>query len=234
MQPISLSQYKHIVFFTGAGMSAESGVPTYRGRGGIWAQYRWEEYACQDAFDADPRKVLDFHEQRRGRVLACEPHAGHRHLATLQAACPDLAIITQNTDGMHQRAGAKTVIELHGSLWRLRCTRHGTREDLAAAAYLQRECPDCGGGLRPDITWFGDNVDADVFARAGRLIAQAQLFVAIGTSGIVYPAAGLIPLAGRSGARMIEINPEETEMSGLFGETVRGAAGVALPELFLP
>jgi NAD-dependent deacetylase len=232
VQTISLSQYARVVFFTGAGMSAESGVPTYRGRGGIWAQYRWEEYACQDAFDADPRKVLDFHEQRRGRVLACEPHAGHRHLAALQAAHPGLAIITQNTDGMHQRAGAKNVTELHGSLWRLRCAC-GVREDLAAATYARRECADCGSGLRPDITWFGDGVNAEVFARAGKLIAAAQLFVAVGTSGIVHPAAGLIPLAARSGARMIEINPEQTEMSGLFGETLRAAAGVALPEVFL-
>jgi NAD-dependent deacetylase len=231
VQPISLSEYRHVVFFTGAGMSAESGVPTYRGRGGIWAQYRWEEYACQDAFDADPKKVLDFHETRRGKVLACQPHAGHRHLAALQAAHPDLAIITQNTDGMHQRAGARDVTELHGSLWRLRCTC-SVREDLAAAAYARRECAECGARLRPDITWFGDGVDAEVFARAGRLIAQAELFVAIGTSGIVYPAAGLIPLAARSGARMIEINLDETEMSGVFAERVREAAGMALPGLF--
>lgn len=233
MQSISLKSYSRVVFFTGAGMSAESGVPTYRGRGGIWANYRWEEYACQDAFDAEPRKVLDFHEQRRGRVLACEPHAGHRHLAALQAAHPALTIITQNTDGMHQRAGARTVIELHGSLWRMRCGFHGAQEDLAAAAYARRECAECGAGLRPDITWFGDSVNGEVFARAGQLIAAAELFVAIGTSGIVYPAAGLIPLAARAGARMIEINVDETEMSGLFGERVREAAGTAVPGMFV-
>jgi NAD-dependent deacetylase len=226
-----LSEYQHIVFFTGAGMSAESGVPTYRGRGGIWAQYRWEDYACQDAFDANPQKVLDFHEQRRGRVLACQPHAGHQHLAALQAAHPSLSLITQNTDGMHQRAGARNVIELHGSLWRLRCPC-GVREDLAAAAYTRRECAECGARLRPDITWFGDGVDAGVFATAGRLIAQADLFVAIGTSGIVYPAAGLIPLAARSGARMIEINLDDTEMSSHFSEKLREAAGSAVPALF--
>ena len=231
MKPISLSQFSRVVFFTGAGMSAESGVPTYRGRGGIWAQYRWEEYACQDAFDADHKKVLDFHEQRRGRVLGCQPHAGHHHLAALQAAHPSLSIITQNTDGMHQRSDAKDVTELHGSLWRLRCAC-GVREDLAAPAYATRVCADCGATLRPDITWFGDGVNADVFAKAGRLIAAAELFVAIGTSGIVHPAAGLIPLAARSGARMIEINVDETEMSGLFGEQVREAAGSALPGLF--
>jgi len=232
MKPISLSQFSRVVFFTGAGMSAESGVPTYRGRGGIWAQYRWEEYACQDAFDADPVKVLDFHEQRRGRVLACQPHAGHLHLAALQRAHPGLSIITQNTDGMHQRAGAKSVVELHGSLWRMRCAQHGATEDLAAAEYAHRDCGLCGGTLRPDITWFADSVNAAVFAQAEQLIAQAQLFVAVGTSGIVYPAAGMVPAAARSGARMIEINPEETEMSGLFAECVREPAGVALPALF--
>jgi len=232
MESISLGQYARVVFFTGAGMSAESGVPTYRGRGGIWAQYRWEEYACQDAFDADPNKVLAFHRQRRERVLACAPHAGHRHLAALQAAHPGLSLVTQNIDGMHQRAGAREAVELHGSLWRMRCARHGVNEDLAAAEYARRECASCGAPLRPDITWFADSVNAAVFARAEQLIAQAQLFVAVGTSGIVYPAAGLIPLAARSGARMIEINPDETEMSGLFGECVREAAGVALPRLF--
>lgn len=232
MQTISLSQYVRVVFFTGAGMSAESGVPTYRGRGGIWGQYNWEEYACQDAFDADPEKVLDFHEQRRGKVLACQPHAGHLHLAAMQARHPGLAIITQNTDGMHQRAGATRVTELHGSLWRMRCAQHGAHEDLAAAAYARRDCVQCGAALRPDIIWFGDNVDGAVFARAQQLIMTAQLFVAVGTSGIVHPAAGLIPLAARGGARMIEINPEETEMSRLFAQQLRQAAGAALPEFF--
>ena len=232
MKPISLGRYSRVVFFTGAGMSAESGVPTYRGRGGIWAQYRWEEYACQEAFDADPVKVQDFHQQRRGRVLACQPHAGHSHLAALQAAHPGLSIITQNTDGMHQRAGAKSVIELHGSLWRLRCAQHGAVEDLAAAAYARRDCGLCGNRLRPDITWFADAVNAAVFTQAERLIAQAELFVAVGTSGIVYPAAGLVAAAAHSGARMIEINPEETEQSRLFAECVREPAGLALPVLF--
>jgi NAD-dependent deacetylase len=231
MQAIPLNQFERVVFFTGAGMSAESGVPTYRGRGGIWTQYRWEEYACQDAFDANPVKVLDFHEQRRGKVLACQPHAGHHHLAALQAAHPGLSIITQNTDGMHQRAGATAAAELHGSLWRLRCAC-GIREDLAAATYAACSCAVCGATLRPDITWFGDAVNAAVFGRAQALIEQAQLFVAVGTSGIVYPAAGMIPLARQAGARMIEVNVDDTELSSLFGERLRGAAGELLPLVF--
>ncbi|MDR3416079.1 MAG: NAD-dependent deacylase [Nevskia sp.] len=233
MTPILLNEYRRVVFFTGAGMSAESGVPTYRGRGGIWAEYDWEEYACQDAFDTDPRKVLDFHEQRRAKVLACQPHAGHRHLATLQAAHPGVGIVTQNTDGMHQRAGAKSVVELHGSLWRIRCPRHGTMEDLASPAYARRDCPHCGTPLRPDITWFEDPVNAAVFEQARNLITQAELFVAVGTSAIVYPAAGLIPLAKQVGAQMVEVNVDDTEMSRLFLERVREPAGTALPELFL-
>jgi NAD-dependent deacetylase len=232
MQPISLTDYAQVVFFTGAGMSAESGVPTYRGAGGIWGQYKWEEYACQAAFERDAQKVLDFHERRRGTVLACQPHAGHLHLAALQAAHPRLSIITQNTDGMHQRAGARAGLELHGSLWRLRCGAHGSVEDVAAAAYARRDCAHCGATLRPDIVWFADHVDQGVFARAGQLIAEADLFVAVGTSGVVWPAAGLVHAAHGGRARMIEINPEATELSGLFDDCVRDTAGAALPRLF--
>ncbi len=221
---IRLTDYKHVVIFTGAGMSAESGVPTYRGRGGIWSQYRYEEYACEAAFRRDPDKVLDFHELRRGRVLACEPHAGHRHLAQLQARHPSLAIITQNIDGMHQRAGGVVSAELHGSLWRMRCPRHGVSEDAEAAPYSTKACPDCGLTLRPDITWFEDPVDHAVFAAAGRLIERCDLFVSIGTSAVVWPAAGLIPLHQSPRPYLVEVNPEETEGSEKFDETYRQPA----------
>lgn len=221
-----------VVFFTGAGMSAESGVPTYRGRGGIWGQYRWEEFACQRAFEADPDKVLDFHEQRRAKVLACQPHAGHLHLARLQQARAGISVVTQNTDGLHSRAGVRDVVELHGSLWRLRCPRHGQVEDLAAGRYARRACAECGATLRPDIVWFEDPVDARVFARADALIRGCAVFVAVGTSAIVYPAAGLIHRARETGARMIELNVDDTELSHLFDERWRGTAGALLPEKF--
>lgn len=221
-----------IVFFTGAGMSAESGVPTYRGHGGIWGQYRWEEFACQRAFDANPARVLDFHEQRRAKVLACPPHRGHLHLARLQQARPGVAVITQNTDGLHQRAGVRDVVELHGSLWRLRCPRHGKVEDVAAGAYARRTCAQCGAALRPDIVWFEDPIDARVFARADALIRDCATFVAVGTSAMVYPAAGLIERAREAGARMIELNLEDTERSDLFDERWRGPAGDLLPSKF--
>jgi NAD-dependent deacetylase len=221
-----------VVFFTGAGMSAESGVPTYRGRGGIWGQYDWREFACQRAFERDPEKVLDFHEQRRARVLACMPHAGHERLAQLQAADAGVAIVTQNTDGLHYRAGASAVLELHGSLWRLRCAKHGRVDDLVAGPYRQRTCARCGAGLRPDIVWFEDPVDAGLFQRAERLIRDCGTFVAVGTSAVVYPAAGLIQVARESGAHRIELNVEDTEMSDLFDEHWRGPASALLCERF--
>jgi len=231
--PIRLGDFRSAVFFIGAGMSAESGVPTYRGRGGIWAQYDYGEYACQRAFDRDAQKVLDFHELRRQTVLDCAPHAGHQALAALQAAHPQLHVVTQNIDGLLQRAGVRVAAELHGSLWRVRCARHGVREDLAAAKYATRACPDCGAPLRPDITWFEDMVDEDVFARAGELISQCELFVAVGTSAVVYPAASFIPLAQRNGALMVEINPEATEASNLFLRTLREPASTALTRGFV-
>jgi NAD-dependent deacetylase len=236
MQALDLSAYSRVLFFTGAGLSAESGVPTYRGRGGVWAEYNYEDYACQRAFDRDPQKVLDFHELRRTRVLECAPHAGHRHLAALQQRHPGVAIVTQNIDGLLQRAGATVAAELHGSLWRLRCPRHGVIEDAAGGRYAVRRCPRCAPQktewLRPDITWFEDAVDAAVFVHAGALVEAAQLFVAVGTSAVVWPAAGFIRAARDAGARMIEINPEATEASGYFDDRVREAASVALPRVF--
>ena len=231
-ETIRLSDYASVVFFIGAGMSVESGMPTYRGRGGIWAQYNYEDYACQRAFDRDPAHVLDFHELRRGKALACAPHAGHLALAALQARHPSLQVITQNIDGLLQRAGASVAAELHGSLWRLRCPQHGVRQDNAAATFARRRCEHCEAWLRPDITWFEDAVDQSVFARAEKLIASAELFVAVGTSAVVYPAAGFIPFAQRSGARMIEINPEATGASALFDLSLREAASTALVRHF--
>jgi len=231
MTALESDNYKSIVFFTGAGMSAESGVPTYRGRGGVWSQYRWEEYACQEAFHRDPEKVLKFHELRRQSVLACKPHAGHAVIAELEKKHPHVMVVTQNIDGMHQRAGSQNVIELHGSLWRLRCPSHEIFGDMGEK-FEYFKCTQCGSWLRPDITWFGDMLDQDVISEATIVIRQCDLFISIGTSGVVWPAAGFPKVARESGAYCIEINPEPNEMSSLYNETVRETAGVALPQLF--
>ncbi len=232
MEPVNLNKYRNIVFFTGAGMSAESGVPTYRGRGGTWSKYNWEEYACQDAFDHDPEKVLKFHELRRKSVLECQPHAGHFKIAELAKQHPGIVIVTQNIDGMHQRAGSGNVTELHGSVWRVRCPEHGITEDIGET-YKSCACEICGAWLRPDIIWFGDSLDQNVIIKAVSLIGQCDLFVSIGTSGVVMPAAGFPRIAKDNGSHCIEINPEPSEISHIYDEFVREPAGKALPHLFL-
>ena len=139
-------------------MSAESGIPTYRGKGGVWHMYNWEEYACQKAFDKTPLKVIDFHKIRRKTIANCEPHQGHKFLTDLQNSRDGISIITQNIDGMHQKAGTKNVIELHGSLWRLRCENCGNEFEDYGKKYKKLFC-DCENQLRPDIVWFGDQLD---------------------------------------------------------------------------
>lgn len=220
-----------IVIFTGAGMSAESGVPTYRGKDGIWKKYDWAEVACEEAFQRNPEKVLEFHELRRSMLLSCQPHAGHNVLVQLEARHPAITIITQNIDGLHQRAGSKNVIELHGSLWRLRCPNDGKIYQLTHNVPPPLRCS-CGHWLRPDIIWFSDSLNVQTFTTASNLIYDCALFVAVGTSAVVWPAAGLPQIAARNGARMIEINPEVNELSPLYGQQIRDLASKVLPKLF--
>jgi NAD-dependent deacetylase len=231
ISPLSPHDYHAIVFFTGAGMSAESGVPTYRGKGGIWSEYRWDEFACEEAFRKDPAKVLEFHELRREAVAACEPHIGHRVLAAIEAAHPQFIIVTQNIDGMHQRAGSKNVLELHGSLWRMRCTGGCGTYPVDPGKASQTHCT-CGEWLRPDIVWFGDMLDTGVVDQAAEMIRNCDLLISVGTSGAVWPSAGFPHLAREGGAHCVEINPEATEMSGLYHENFQAAAGEVLPKLF--
>lgn len=233
MDTFHLLDHDRVVFFTGAGISAESGVPTYRGSGGIWSQYRWQEVACEAAFRIDPDAVLRFHEKRRALVAACPPNPAHCHIASWQQRHAGITVITQNTDGLHQRAGSTDVIELHGSLWRLRCREHGPMADVSSdGAYRQTQCPACNARLRPDITWFDDAVDVAVFHAASQAIAAADLFVAVGTSAAVWPAAGLIDEAAHRGISTVEINPQETGASAAFGSHLRGLASVMVPRCF--
>ena len=228
---IRLQDHEGIVFFTGAGMSAECGIPTYRGRGGIWSQYRYEEYACQRAFDRDPEKVWDFHDLRRAKVASCEPHAGHRLIAELQRdPSRRVSIVTQNIDGMHQRAGARDVVELHGSLWRVRCDREGVVRDDRTMPMNPRRCA-CGAYFRPDIVWFEDSLDPRNVERAGELLEDCDLLVSIGTSAVVHPAAELPRIAMAAGARTVEINLEDTAASALYEERLRGTASEVLAAL---
>lgn len=231
MEPLALDAFEHIVFFTGAGLSSESGIPTYRGAGGVWAEYDYGTYACQRAFDRDPAKVWDFHDQRRLRMAEAQPSTAHAIIARAQTTHPSTAIVTQNIDGLHQRAGATDVIELHGSIWRVRCDCPGRPEANLEAPIAHRTCPRCGAWRRPDIVWFEDPMQAEPLERAAAAIAGCDLLISIGTSGVVYPAAELPRIAGQQGARTIEINPEVTPVSGWYDTHVRTGATEALRAL---
>jgi NAD-dependent deacetylase len=217
------SDFERILFFTGAGLSAESGIPTYRGKGGVWAEYDYEDYACQRAFDRDPEKVWDFHDKRRAAVAACEPNAGHRVIVDVQKAHPSTVVVTQNIDGLHSRADARDVIELHGSLWRVRCDSENIVRADTTVPMSPRQCS-CGAYWRPDIVWFEDQLDHRNLRRAREALEQCDLLVSVGTSGVVYPAADLPQIAMQSGAVSVEINLEDTPVSARYQHRLRGKA----------
>ncbi len=228
-----LRDFEKIVFFTGAGMSAESGVPTYRGAGGIWKQYDYRRYACQAAFDRDPAGVWEFHNFRRGLVAKCSPNAGHRLIARAEQQLLDkkITVVTQNIDGLHALAGTTNIHELHGNLWRVRCDTCGTREQDGFVQREQLRCPGCGGWWRPDIVWFGDYLDEATVRAATLTIEDCSLLVSVGTSAVVYPAAYLPEHARAAGALCVEINPDETPASHLYALHLRGAATEMLARL---
>ena len=219
--------FQRVVFFTGAGLSAESGIPTYRGKGGLWSEYRYEEYACQTAFDRDPDEGLGLPRQAPGGGRRMHPNPGHAVIAEVQAARPGTVVVTQNIDGMHQRAGARDVVELHGSLWRVRCDREGRVQEDTSIPMRPRRCA-CGAYLRPDIAWFEDALDPRVVRRAEEALAQCDLLVSVGTSGVVYPAASLPRIAVRAGAETVEIDLEDTAVSDLYRVKARGPASAVL------
>ncbi len=230
-QDLRLRDYDRIVFFTGAGLSAESGLETYRGAGGVWHRYRWEEYACQRAFERDPEKVWDFHDERRAHAASCNPNAGHRVIAEVQQEKPETVVITQNIDGLLQRAGCTNVLELHGSLWRVRCDREGRTVENFDLPLRPRRC-DCGAYWRPDIVWFEDMLDSQKLAASAEALEKCDLLVSVGTSAAVFPAADLPRIALRRGVRSVEVNLEETPVSHLYEICLRGKASQILQSLW--
>jgi NAD-dependent deacetylase len=224
------ADFQRILFFTGAGLSAESGIPTYRGKGGMWAEYDYEDYACQRAFDRDPEKVWDFHDKRRAKVGACEPNDGHRIIADVQRERAGTSVVTQNIDGLHRRSGAIDVVELHGSLWRVRCDKEHIVRDDTSVPMSPRQCS-CGAYFRPDIVWFEDSLDPRTLRRAHELLESCDLLVTVGTSGVVYPAADLPRIAMRSGATTVEINLDDTPVSSLYQHRLRGPASAMLASM---
>lgn len=221
-----------VVALTGAGISAESGIPTFRGAGGLWRTHRAEDLATPEAFAHDPRLVWEWYEWRRGLIAAAEPNAGHRALAELARLKPGFHLVTQNVDGLHDRTGSSGILKLHGDIWTLRCTGCGRerRDTRFPLPELPPQCS-CGAVERPGVVWFGEALPQDVWAQAHAATQEAELLLVIGTSAVVYPAAGLVDVAKSAGAKVVEINIAETSMSQRVDISWRASAAEALPQL---
>ena len=219
---------------TGAGISAESGVATFRGAGGLWEGHPIEEVATPWAFASDPLKVWRFYEARRAQARTCNPNPGHLGLADLERRLGGrFALATQNVDGLHRAAGSQKVIELHGSLWRVRCTRcHEEREDSTVPfPRLPPLCPRCSGMLRPAVVWFGEVLPSEVFGAAVAAAESCALFLVVGTSAVVEPAASLARVAAAQGASVWEVNPERTPLTPLCHRSWQAPAGRVMAEV---
>ena len=227
-----LKQARSIAVLTGAGVSAESGVPTFRGQDGLWKRHRAESLATPEAFARDPKLVWEWYDWRRGVLGGIKPNAGHYALAELERRAPNFALITQNVDGLHELAGSRNVLRVHGSIWVLRCLACG-REQENRRAPLPEVPPhcECGGMLRPGVVWFGEALPTTIWQAAEEAARSCDLFLVIGTSAVVYPAAGLAHIAKASGARVIEINVAETQLTRDIDEFLLGPSGELLPRL---
>ncbi len=221
----------NVVVLTGAGISAESGVPTFRDKDGLWEGFRFEDVACPEAFRRDPERVQKFYNLRRAALKTVEPNAAHLALVRLQRGFPgNFTLITQNVDDLHERAGARDVIHMHGELLKVRCNHCWRGLSWAEDLQTSTPCPFCNrtGGMRPDIVWFGETPKH--MQLIARVLESAHLFVAIGTSGHVYPAAGFADLAKHAGARTIEINNAPTLVFSGFDRLMNGPATVEVPK----
>jgi len=227
-----LEQARSVAVLTGAGVSAESGVPTFRGNDGLWKHYRPEDLATPDAFSRDPKLVWEWYDWRRARIAQTKPNPGHYALAEIEKRIPRFTLITQNVDGLHELAGSRNVLRVHGSIWMVRCLSCGTeREDRRVPlATIPPKC-ECGGLLRPGVVWFGESLPSNVWRDAEAAASTADLFLVIGTSAVVYPAAGLAQIAKTRGARLVEINIAETALSREIDEFLQGPSGELLPRL---
>ena len=229
----ALAGARRVSVLTGAGVSAESGVPTFRTKHGLWEQYRIEEVATPDALARNPRLVWEFYEMRRANMHEVQPNPAHVALARMEPLFERLSLVTQNIDGLHRRAGSRHVLEVHGSLWRAHCLA-GCGRVVDPFPYPAPAVPppcECGGFLRPSVVLFGEMLPTDVYQRAVREAQGSEVALSIGTSSSVWPAAGIPLLAAEAGAFTIEVNPEETELTPHFDVSLRGPAGRVVPDL---
>jgi NAD-dependent deacetylase len=222
-----------VTAFTGAGISAESGVPTFRGAEGIWARFKPEELANMDAFMRNPELVWEWYAHRKRVIAEVQPNPGHVALVHMERLFTGFAVITQNIDNLHRRAGSGVVHELHGNIERnycIGCGRAFSNAEVLAQEGVPR-CTECGKAIRPDVVWFGEQLPPEEWDRSVRAAQSADVFLSIGTSGVVYPAASLPQISKSSGAYLVEINPEPTPLTDMADEFLQGPSGTILPLL---
>lgn len=228
-----LKSAKTVAAFTGAGISAESGVPTFRGEEGLWKKFKPEELANLDAFIKNPELVWEWYKYRKQIIAKIKPNPGHIALAEMENMFEHFTVITQNVDNLHRKAGSKNIFELHGNIERNYCIE--CRKDVPDEIILNTpevpRCNVCSGLIRPDVVWFGEYLPADQWDGSEKAALSAEVFFSIGTSGIVYPAALLPQMAKRNGAYLVEINPEPTPLTDIVDEFLMGKSGEILPEL---
>ena len=228
----ALREARAVAVLTGAGISAESNLATYRdGQQSLWAGFNPEELATPEAYRRQPRVVWEWYAERRAKLLEAEPNPAHLALAELERRVPRFTLLTQNVDGLHQRAGSRNVHELHGSILRFKCADDGRPVDSWDDDHVPPRCPRCLGLIRPDVVWFGEVLPYRVLALAAEAVTRCDLFLTIGTSAVVYPAAGFPLEALDRGATVIEINTNETAISDLVTWHLPGKAGAVLPAL---
>jgi len=225
-----LSQAEKIVFVTGAGISQESGIPTFRGKDGLWRKYDAMQLATIDAFYENPKLVWEWYEERRKNILAAKPNAGHTTIANLEKY-KQVRVLTQNIDGLHQRAGSNQVYELHGSIVTIKCTVCDFKEKIENSFSELPPICKCGNILRPDVVWFGEQLPQYVWSKAMKEASSCDVMFVVGTSLAVSPANLLPVYAKQNGATLIEVNPEETPMSQNMNLSIRSTSTKALPEL---
>lgn len=227
-----LAAARAVTVLTGAGISADSGVPTFRGADGLWRNFRAEDLATPEAFERDPRLVWEWYNWRRELIAATRPNPAHSAVVELEQRSEEFWLITQNVDGLHRTAGSRKLSEIHGNIWMVRCTDCGSvEENHEVPIALLPVCSRCKGLLRPHIVWFGESLFPEDLSRCATALRTCDVLLVIGTSGVVYPAAGFASMAKESGAFVAEINLEPTPQSGLVDLSLQGRAKDLVPLL---
>ena len=221
-----------LVVLTGAGISADSGVPTFRGADGLWRNFRAEDLATVEAFERDPRLVWEWYNWRRELIATKTPNPAHTAVVEFERRCPEFWLITQNVDGLHRAAGSERLSEIHGNIWKVRCTVCGVvEENHDVPIPMLPSCCHCGELLRPHIVWFGEALSAADLARCAEALRSCEVLLVIGTSGVVYPAAGFASVAKATGAFVAEINPDPTPHADIVDISLKGRAKEIVPLL---